>query len=149
MPTSRRSQGLPGGMRSPLYSAFEKENTWGMELKEGVGRDADAFNVVWVYDTTKSPFFDGEVYHQFHCNVSHSRTHERFFTCGAPLGVVAPLVCAFSLTAPSRVIVVPQFFMSEGMPYPPWYTRDLWESQQRTGRIKATGCPEAYHPPTC
>ena len=64
--------GLPGGMQSPLYATFAKENTHGMHLKEGKGSDQDAFNTVWVYDTTAFPFFAGEVYHQNHCNFFQS-----------------------------------------------------------------------------
>ena len=60
--------GLPGGVSSSLYPVLARENKWGMELKPGVGGDADATNVVWVVDTARFPFYTGEVYHQFHCN---------------------------------------------------------------------------------
>ena len=65
--------GLPGGMHSPLYSVFAAANDarYAMQLKPGFatsGGNADVRNVVWVYDSAAFPFFDGEVYHQNHCN---------------------------------------------------------------------------------
>ena len=64
--------GLPGGMSSPLFPVFSSANTLGMAIKPGHGHDADEFNTVWVYDSDKYPFFDGEVYHQFHSNFFRS-----------------------------------------------------------------------------
>merc|ERR1719353_1932417 len=60
-------------MSSPLYRIFEAENTpiYGMTLKPtgaADGGDADELNTVWVHDTAAFPFYDGEVYHQAHCN---------------------------------------------------------------------------------
>ena len=60
--------GLPGGVRSPLYATFAAANRYGMALKPGAGGDADEFNTVWVYDSDAFPYYDGEVYHQNHCN---------------------------------------------------------------------------------
>ena len=59
-------------MASPLYPSFAAENTFGMRLKAGNGGDADEFNTVWIHDSTRFPFFDGEVYHQAHCNFFRS-----------------------------------------------------------------------------
>ena len=58
--------------RRIYYAIFAAENTFGMHLKRGHGSDADEFNVVWVYDSNEHPFFDGEVYHQAHCDFSMS-----------------------------------------------------------------------------
>ena len=65
--------GLPGGTHSPLYPVFAAANDarYAMQLKPGwaaSGGNADVRNVVWVYDSAAFPFFDGEVYHQNHCN---------------------------------------------------------------------------------
>ena len=70
----RSCVGLPGGVKSPLYAAFAKANDarYAMDLKPGGGSDADARNSVWVYDTRAFPFYDGEVYHQNHCNFFQS-----------------------------------------------------------------------------
>ena len=77
--TAYRSMvGLPGGVRSPLYPIFVEENSaaYRMALKPtahpATGGDADEFNTVWVYDTAAFPFYDGEVYHQNHCNFFQS-----------------------------------------------------------------------------
>ena len=64
----RSMVGLPGGNASALYGVFAAENTFGMALKPAVGGDADELNTVWVYDSTRFPFFEGERYHQAHCN---------------------------------------------------------------------------------
>ena len=66
--------GLPGGVHSSLYPVFASENDarYGMVLKPGSGGDGDELNTVWVYDTAVTPFFDGEVYHQNHCNFFQS-----------------------------------------------------------------------------
>lgn len=64
----RSFAGFPGGMHSPLFTTFAKENTFGMRLKEGRGGDGDVYNTVWIYDTEEYPFYRGEVYHQNHCN---------------------------------------------------------------------------------
>tara|TARA_B110001452_G_scaffold11469_1_gene9464 strand:- start:55 stop:915 length:861 start_codon:yes stop_codon:yes gene_type:complete len=64
----RSMVGLPGGNASALYAVFAAENTLAMALKPGVGGDADELNTVWVYDSTRFPFYDGERYHQAHCN---------------------------------------------------------------------------------
>jgi peptide methionine sulfoxide reductase MsrA len=64
--------GFPGGMSSPLYARFAKENTFGMSLEAGHGGgalgDGDKLNTVWVLDSDKFPFHVAEVYHQYHCN---------------------------------------------------------------------------------
>ena len=73
-PMYRSMAGLPGGISpsSPLYAAFAAENTHGMSLKPGQGSDQDEVNTVWVYDSDQYPFFEGEVYHQAHCDFSMS-----------------------------------------------------------------------------
>lgn len=61
--------GLPGGMKHASYpsvaSAAEKA---GYTLLEGRGNDPDTLGkqVVYVYDSTKFPFYQAEVYHQYH-----------------------------------------------------------------------------------
>ena len=67
-PAYRSVIGLPGGRSSPLYAVFAAENTHNMSLQDGAQGDDDQFNTVWVYDSAAFPFYDGEVYHQAHCN---------------------------------------------------------------------------------
>ena len=80
----RSMVGLPGGTSSPLYSVFAAENTFNMQLNPGRGGDADALNVVYVYDSDVFPFFDGEVYHQAHCNffMSSGMPYPKTYTAG-------------------------------------------------------------------
>ena len=68
-PAYRNLVGWPGGMdNAQLWPIFEAENSHGMELRRGVGNDADLLNVVWVMDSNTYPFYPGEVFHQFHSN---------------------------------------------------------------------------------
>mmetsp|Transcript_13510 Transcript_13510/g.16372 ORF Transcript_13510/g.16372 Transcript_13510/m.16372 type:complete len:320 (-) Transcript_13510:79-1038(-) len=61
--------GLPGGMDNASYPAVEAAATAkGMKLVLGKGNDPDTLGTksVFVYDTLKFPFYQAEVYHQFH-----------------------------------------------------------------------------------
>lgn len=61
--------GLPGGTSHPMYSEVEAAATAkGMKLAPGKGNDPDTLGkkLVYVMDSTKFPFYQGEVYHQFH-----------------------------------------------------------------------------------
>mmetsp|Transcript_31607 Transcript_31607/g.73720 ORF Transcript_31607/g.73720 Transcript_31607/m.73720 type:complete len:312 (-) Transcript_31607:141-1076(-) len=64
----RSAIGLPGGMESPLFKQIEEANQGRLELIAGKGDDPDtvATKKIWVYDSNKFPFYQGEVYHQFH-----------------------------------------------------------------------------------
>uniref|UniRef100_A0A7S3TUX2 Peptide-methionine (S)-S-oxide reductase n=1 Tax=Strombidinopsis acuminata TaxID=141414 RepID=A0A7S3TUX2_9SPIT len=64
----RSAIGIPGGMDGPLFKEVEAANAGRMELVRGQGNDGDtvATKKVWVYDSNKFPFYQGEVYHQFH-----------------------------------------------------------------------------------
>lgn len=65
--------GLPGGTASPLYGVFERANVHGMALRPSAeGAEPDSFNAVFVMDSTRFPFWPGEVYHQMHCNFFYS-----------------------------------------------------------------------------
>ena len=61
--------GLPGGSKSPLFdqirTAAEKK---GLALLDGNGGDADTLGkkAVWVMDSDAFPFYQAEIYHQFH-----------------------------------------------------------------------------------
>lgn len=68
-PEYRSLVGLPGGAQSPLYPALEKAAAErGLRLAEGKGDDADTLGkrAVWVMDSERFPFYQAEVYHQFH-----------------------------------------------------------------------------------
>lgn len=61
--------GLPNGMDNPSYPAVEAAaNAKGMTLAMGKGNDPDTLGLkkVFVYDNAKFPFYQAEVYHQFH-----------------------------------------------------------------------------------
>ena len=61
--------GLPGGRNHPMFSKVEEAAAAaGMSLVEGKGNDPDTLGkrLVYVYDTKKFPFYQAEVYHQYH-----------------------------------------------------------------------------------
>mmetsp|Transcript_33539 Transcript_33539/g.61490 ORF Transcript_33539/g.61490 Transcript_33539/m.61490 type:complete len:312 (-) Transcript_33539:91-1026(-) len=64
----RSAIGLPGGVDSPLYKQIEEANAGRLQLIPGKGDDPDTVGTkkIWVYDSNKFPFYQGEVYHQFH-----------------------------------------------------------------------------------
>jgi len=64
----RSAIGLPGGVESPLFKQVQEANAGRLKLLAGKGDDPDTVGTknVWVYDSNKFPFYQGEVYHQFH-----------------------------------------------------------------------------------
>lgn len=76
-PGYRNVVGIPGGVKSPLFEVLKEANVNNMELREGSGNEYnfgrasedDLFNVVWVVDSTKLPFYRAERYHQFHSGI--------------------------------------------------------------------------------
>lgn len=61
--------GLPGGKSHPEYAKVEEAAlASGKTLALGKGNDPDTLGkkLVYVYDSNKFPFYQGEVYHQFH-----------------------------------------------------------------------------------
>jgi peptide methionine sulfoxide reductase MsrA len=68
-PEYRSLVGIPGGVSSPYYASISAAaEAKGIKLAEGKGKDSDTLgrNLVWVYDSDKFPFYQAEVYHQFH-----------------------------------------------------------------------------------
>lgn len=68
-PEYRSLIGLPGGVNHDKYQALQSVAAEaGFKLEEGKGNDPDTFGkqLVYVYDTAKYPFYQAEVYHQFH-----------------------------------------------------------------------------------
>jgi len=67
----RNNIGLPGGVNGELYHVVEEANINEMPLVEGVGEPEDVKGdfVVYIYDSNKFPFYQGERGHQFHANV--------------------------------------------------------------------------------
>ncbi len=68
-PEYRSLIGLPGGMKHTSYPSIEKSaESAGFKLVEGKGNDGDTLGkqIVYVYDSNKFPFYQAEVYHQFH-----------------------------------------------------------------------------------
>lgn len=70
----RSAIGLPGGMDSPLMKQLEEVNNGRMTFVKGEGNDKHTVNTkkIWVYDSKKFPFYQGEVYHQFHDDMQES-----------------------------------------------------------------------------
>lgn len=59
--------GFPGGIDSRAGRAFSAAAAArGVRVRAGSGDDADARGTVWVLDSAQFPFFQAEVYHQFH-----------------------------------------------------------------------------------
>jgi peptide methionine sulfoxide reductase MsrA len=68
-PEYRNVLGLSGGSHHPLYSSVAKiASKAGFKLQAGKGSDPDTLGkqVVYVYDTHEFPFYQAEIYHQFH-----------------------------------------------------------------------------------
>lgn len=61
--------GLPGGIDHPSYPLVQEAGKKaGFQLIAGKGNDPDTLGkqLIYVYDTAKFPFYQGEVYHQYH-----------------------------------------------------------------------------------
>lgn len=61
--------GLPGGMENPYYQeVLAAATAKGMTLELGKGNDPDTLGTkkVYVYDIKKFPFYQAEIYHQYH-----------------------------------------------------------------------------------
>ena len=68
-PEYRNLIGLPGGVNHPAYAGIDQIATQsGFKLEVGKGNDPDTLRkqIVYVYDTTTFPFYQAEVYHQYH-----------------------------------------------------------------------------------
>uniref|UniRef100_A0A7S2UWB6 Peptide-methionine (S)-S-oxide reductase n=1 Tax=Fibrocapsa japonica TaxID=94617 RepID=A0A7S2UWB6_9STRA len=68
-PEYRSLIGLPGGMDNPFFSVIEEEaKQKGIKLVPGQGNDADTSGkrIVWVMNSEQYPFYQAEIYHQFH-----------------------------------------------------------------------------------
>ena len=64
--------GLPGGITHPQYpSVVEVATEAGFKLQAGKGSDPDTLGrqLVYVYDTKDFPFYQAEIYHQFHVRI--------------------------------------------------------------------------------
>lgn len=59
--------GFPGGIDSDLGRTFaQSAQAHGVTVRAGDGNDQDVQGTVFVMDTTRFPFHQAEVYHQFH-----------------------------------------------------------------------------------
>lgn len=72
-PWYRAAIGVPGGMSSPVLAEIHAAQTGvvqqAFQLQAALsGGEADTLGqaLVWVYDSDQFPFYQGEVYHQFH-----------------------------------------------------------------------------------
>jgi len=90
--------GMPGGVDGPYFSvAKEYADQKGMTLKEGKGNDPDTLKkkLVFVYDSTKFPFYPGEVYHQYHDDMvfKYGAEYNALRQQAAASGKIAPTGC--------------------------------------------------------
>merc|ERR1711862_905625 len=61
--------GLPGGKNHAMYGAIEQAAIEkNFQLVEGKGNDPDTLrtNKIWVMDSNTFPYYQAEVYHQYH-----------------------------------------------------------------------------------
>lgn len=60
--------GLPGGANSTVFPDIVAANAGRLKLAVGQGSDLDTADtqVVWIYDSEQFPFYQAELYHQFH-----------------------------------------------------------------------------------
>lgn len=61
--------GLPGGIKHTSFPEVQDAATnAGFTLVEGKGNEPDTFGkqIVYVYDSNQFPFYQAEVYHQYH-----------------------------------------------------------------------------------
>jgi len=68
-PEYRSLLGLPGGKNHPMYKYVEEAATKsGFTLLDGKGNDPDTLRTknVYVMDNVKFPFYQAEIYHQYH-----------------------------------------------------------------------------------
>ncbi|CAK9079961.1 Hypothetical protein SCF082_LOCUS38141, partial [Durusdinium trenchii] len=89
--------GIPGGREGTLFSTIQRENAnFSMDLRVGGGKDPDAFNVIWIYDTTSFPFLRAEQYLQF-VRDSDDDDDKKYHGCLRNLqlhqGVIEPTGC--------------------------------------------------------
>ena len=149
--------GLPGGVRSPFMRVLEEENIHGMRLVEGRGNayraggrasEGDDFNTVWIVDSATLPFYQAEVYHQFHNGIGEAGRPAGWLLggggsscrwwdllCRCPLLPLAQLPSRAERVLPARLVAAGERFPAE-------YTQGLKETALRAGRINPTGCPE-------
>mmetsp|Transcript_10091 Transcript_10091/g.17331 ORF Transcript_10091/g.17331 Transcript_10091/m.17331 type:complete len:254 (-) Transcript_10091:810-1571(-) len=72
----RNVVGVPGGVAGPLFHDFASMNLNNMVLVEGEGGEPDTLNTVFVMDSEQFPFFQAEMYHQFHHGLGHQFDRE-------------------------------------------------------------------------
>ena len=102
----RNAIGLPGGIDSPMFAVIEAANVNNMKLVPGEGNrvterggkpsETDVINQVWIYDSNALPFYQAEVYHQFHDGLGYKFPLE--YTQGVKRkaferGLIAPTGC--------------------------------------------------------
>lgn len=62
--------GFPGGIDSHAGKQFSAAAAArGIHVRTGAGNDGDVEGTVWVMDSARSPFYQAEVYHQFHADM--------------------------------------------------------------------------------
>lgn len=65
--------GFPGGINSHAGQEFSKAaSARGIRLRAGAGNDGDDRGTVWVMDSSQFPYYQAEVYHQFHDDMTEA-----------------------------------------------------------------------------
>lgn len=122
--------GLPGGTKHTSYPLVEEAAAKaGFKLVAGKGSDPDTFGkqIVFVYDTAKFPFYQGEVYHQ----VSRESI----------LYTVVLTIGSRSQQSPLTFFLLQYHNDFQSAPYGKAYNK-LADLALDEGRIKGTGCPD-------
>ena len=129
--------GLPGGVKNPHYTEVEAAaKAKGMTLEEGKGNDPDTLGkkLVYVYDTAKYPFYQAEVYHQFHNDFQVGLRASILCMLFSSMAFLADLFVPFPLPLLPRCL-------NQSPAYGKKYN-DLVKEAVEDGRVKITGCPD-------
>jgi peptide methionine sulfoxide reductase MsrA len=96
-PEYRAAIGVPDLDQDMLDEIEAAQGATKFEMKVGEGSDPDTLGValVWLYDAKKYPFFQGEIYHQFHDDMVEKYTAEYHSLKGdfIDAGKLAPTGC--------------------------------------------------------
>lgn len=93
----RAAVGVPG-LDGAIIEDIRAAQTTTLELRNGSGSDGDSLGqgLVWVYDASQKPFFQGELYHQFHSDMmeTYSVAYGDLKAAFVSAGKLRPTGCA-------------------------------------------------------
>lgn len=93
----RAAIGVPG-LDAGIIEDIRAAQTTGLEIRNGSGSDGDTLgqSFVYVYDANQKPFYQGELYHQFHNDMSatYGATYGNLKDAFVAAGKLRPTGCA-------------------------------------------------------